>query len=88
MNYRLTWIEHWSFMHESDDPRVLIRYTEEEDGGETQYTHEYILYFNADNDGAAREYVRKYIDDSSENIEIFNLVNRKTKQVIMTEEVL
>lgn len=84
MDYRLTWYECWSTQREADDPRVLIRYEEQDDGW---WEHQCHLYFNADSNQEARKYVEKYIAGSSSIFEVYTLVNRATKQVVMTEEV-
>jgi len=83
MTYRLIWGEHWSTKRESLDPRVLVRYEEEEDG---YFRHEYIYYFNADSDEHAREKAREYVKTSQDDIEVFSVLNRETKEVILTEE--
>lgn len=85
MDYRLSWMNHWSTKHEAEDPRVLIRYAEESDGW---WEHEYIYYFMADSDEQAKEKALAFINSSSEEIEIFSVTNRKTKEVIFTEEEL
>jgi hypothetical protein len=83
MDYRLSWFEHWSEQRESLDPRVITRYAQQPDGW---YEHEHIYYFMADDDKQAREKALKYINESSDTIEVFSVFNRKTKEVILTEE--
>ena len=83
MNYRLTWLNHWSTQRETADPRVLIRYTEMDDGW---YEHEYIYYFMAGNDAEAKQKALEYIRQSDETIDIFSVYNRQTKKTILTEE--
>lgn len=85
MKYRLTWINHWSEKRESNDPRIIIRYAQESDGW---YEHEYIYYFDADNDDKAKEKALEYIKQSDDDIDIFSLINRETKETILTEEEL
>lgn len=82
MIYRLTWLNHWSTKQEAEDSRVIIRYTSDDDGW---YEHEYILYFDSENDDTAKQYVREYTK-KDETIEIFSLYNRQTKVTIFTEE--
>ncbi len=83
MDYRLSWMNHWSTKREATDPRVLIRYAEESDGW---FEHEYIYYFMSDNDEEAKRKALEYIEQSDEEIDIFSVTNRKTKEVILTEE--
>ena len=83
MTYRLGWLNHWSKKHESDDPRVIIRYTQADDGW---FEHEYSYYFIANNDAAAIEKAREYVEHSGDNIEVWSLYNRDTKETIATEE--
>lgn len=83
MDYRLSWINHWSEERESTDPRVIIRYTKVD---YDQIEHEYFYYFMADNDEHAKSKALEFIKQSGEEIEIFSVMNRKTKEVILTEE--
>lgn len=82
MTYRLSWINHWSEERESDDPRVIIRYTKID---YDQIEHEYHLYFMSENDETAKDDARAYVENH-DTIDVFSLYNRETKTVILTEE--
>lgn len=83
MEYKLTWMEHWSEMRDADDPRVIVRWTEELDGW---YEHEYAWYFIADGDDEARGMVADFIAASSDLFEIWSLMNKTTGKIVATEE--
>lgn len=83
MNYRLNWIEHWSEKHESADPRVPVRHNEVEPNW---YEHECFYYFDAISENEAKDKAKLFMKEYPIGIDVFSLYNRKTKQVILTEE--
>lgn len=85
MNYALGWLEHWSTKRESLDPRVITLFNEEGDGW---FEHERIWYFIADSDVEAKQKALEFVGNSQDEIEVFGLSNRDTKQTILTEEEL
>lgn len=84
MKYALMWSNHWSTKHESFDPRVIVRYTEESDGW---FEHRYMYYFIAEDNDDAISKATQFVDLYSgvEPIEIYSLFDEK-REVIMTEE--
>lgn len=83
MQYRLGWLNHWSTKREALDTRVIVKYTQESDGW---YEHLYIYYFYALNDVEAKNKAKEYVEKSQDDIDIFSVTNRNTKEVILTEE--
>lgn len=81
MKYRLNWLEYWSTKNDSLDPRVITLFNKESDGW---FEHERLLYFFKDSDEEAIEFVKKYLDTTQDQIEVFSL--NKGHKTIFTEE--
>lgn len=82
MKYKMVWVEYWSEKHKPSDDRIIVRYMEQNDGW---YEHEYIYYFLADNDTQAREKANTFLDEHSEALEAFSVLD-SNDNVILTEE--
>jgi hypothetical protein len=83
MNYALHWGEYWSTKYPSFDDRVIVRYTQEDDGW---WRHDFSLYFIAKSDDEARKYIKKFMRNYGEPIGVYSLENRDSHTVIATEE--
>ena len=82
MKYRLSWLAHWSEKHTPEEG-VTVTYHQQSDGW---WEHEYFYYFNAKDDKDAITKTMQFIKQSSEDIDIYSVINLGNDKVVMTEE--